>query len=192
MDKLEFEDILAGLSEGKFEPSYIIKLLDDNQLNHLDSDEIEEIALSFDRDEDKISTLKHVYAPIKIIKTLKTEDSVVKAIGELTNDEQKARVASRFLKDDKNKLMAIEEIKDNAKALPVKILLSREGFKKNFLREENRKYHKIGLDKDMTIGVEIETLGKNSEKILEAGEKNGTIIHKEKEIECGKILKRRK
>ena len=36
----------------------------------------------------------------------------------------------------------------------------------------------------------IETIGKNSEKILEAGEKNGTIIHKEKGLECGRILKR--
>ena len=35
MDRLEFEDILKGLSEGKLKPNYIIELLETKQLNHL-------------------------------------------------------------------------------------------------------------------------------------------------------------
>ena len=56
---------------------------------------------------------------------------------------------------------------------------------------ENRKYSEIGLDKDITFGIEVESLGENSQKILEAGESNGKIIHKEKGLECGKIIRRR-
>lgn len=192
MDKLEFQDILAGLREGKFKPSYIINLLETNQLNHLYYDEIEEISLSFEKDEDKIAMLKYNFAPIKIIRTLKSEESIVKALGELKTDEEKIRVATRFIKNESNRLKAIETFEDKNKAFPIKISLSREGFKKYFLREKDKQYHKIGLDKDITIGIEIESLGRNSEKILEVGENNGKTIHKEKEIECGKIVKRRK
>lgn len=169
MDKLEFQDILEGLRDGKFEPSYIIELLETNQLDYLYSDEIEKLALSFERDEDKIAMLKYTFMPIRIIKTLKNEESIIEAIEKLSDDEQKSM-----------------------KVFKLKMSLSRKGFKKFFLREEDIKYYKIGLDKDITLGVELETLGSNSEKILETGEKNGTIIHKEKEIECGKIVRRRK
>jgi len=192
MDKLEFQDILEGLKEGKIEPSYIIELLETNQLNYLYSDEIEEIALSFEKDEDKIAMLKHVFTPIKIIRTLKNEESIVKALRELKRDEDKVKVASRFIKNESNRLKAIETFEDKDKAFPIKISLSRDGFKKYFLGEEDKKYSEIGLDKDITIGIEIESLGKNSEKILEAGGNNGKIIHKEKQVECGKIVKRRK
>lgn len=190
MDKLGIEDILKGLRDGNFKPGYIIELLENNQLNHLSYNEIDEIASTFDNDEDKISILKHVFTPIKIIKTLKTEESIVKAIGELTSDEEKVKSALRFLINDENRLRAIKEIKDEDKAFPIKILLSRDNFKTFFLNE-NQKYNKIGLDKDITFGIEIESLGKNSQKILEAGESNGKIIHKEKGLECGKIIKRR-
>jgi len=169
MDKLEFQNILEGLREGKYEPSYIIELMENNKLNHLYSDEIEEIVLSFEKDEDKISMLKHTIAPIKIIKTLKSEDSIIEAIGKLS-----------------------EKVQKSTKVLNLKLSLSREGFRKVFFREEDKKYDIIGLDKDITIGMELETLGANSESILESGEKNGKIIHKEKEIECGKIVKRRR
>ena len=190
MDKLEIEDILEGLRNGKFKPSYIIELLENNQLNHLSYNDIDEIASTFDNDEDKISILKHVFKPIKIIKTLKTEESIVKAIGELTSDEAKVKSTLRFLTNDENRLRAIKEIKDEEKAFPIKILLSRDNFKTFFLNE-NRKYSKIGLDKGITFGIEVESLGENSQKISEAGESNGTIIHKEKGLECGKIIKRR-
>jgi len=171
-------------------PEVIISNLEKFELSY---SEIEELALSFEKDEDKIAILKYTFAPIKIIRTLKSEDSVLQAIRELENDHLKTMVALRFLKEDKNRLKAIKEIKDTDKALFIKILLSREGFKKYFLREDNKKkYNKIGLNKDITIGLEIETIGKNSEKILEAGENNGIITHKDKDFQCGKIVKRRK
>ena len=192
MDKLEIKDILIEIEEGKIDSNYIIELLKTNQLNHLYADEIEKIALSFEKDEDKIAMLKYTFSPIKIIRTLETEDSIVKALGELKSDEEKVKVSSRFIQNDSNRLKAIEIFEDKDKAFPIKISLSRDGFKKYFLREEDKKYNRIGLDKDITIGIEIESIGKNSEKILEVGEKNGKIIHKEKEIECGKIVKRRK
>ena len=94
--------------------------------------------------------------------------------------------------NDKTRLMAIKELKDDEKALLLKILLSREEFKKYFFKEEDVRYSEIGLDKDITIGIEIESIGKKSEKILEAGESNGTIIHQDKDMICGKILKRRR
>ena len=190
MDKLRIEDILKGLKDGKFKPNYIIELLENKQLDHLDSDEIDEIALTFDNDEDKIAILKYAFIPTRIIETLKTEESIVKAIGELKSDEQKVNIALKFLKKDENRLRIIKEIKDEDKAFPIKILLSRDYFKKYFLKG-NKKYDKIGLDKDITIGTEIESLGENSQKILVAGENNGKTIHKEKGIDCGKIIKRR-
>lgn len=192
MDKLEFQDILKGLREGKFKPSYIINLLETNQLNHLYDDEIEEISLSFEKDEDKIAMLKYTQIPIKIIRTLKSEESMVKALGELKRDKEKLRVTLKFIKNETNRLKAIETFDDKSKAFLIKLSLSREGFKKNFFREKDKKYHKIGLDKDITIGIEIESLGRNSEEILEVGENNGKTIHKDKKIECGKIVKRRK
>lgn len=192
MDKLEFEDILAGLKEGKFKPSYIIELLETNKLDHLYDDEIEKISLNFEKDEDKIAMLKYTYTPIKIIRTLKSEESIVKALGELKEDEEKLRITLRFIKSESNRLKAIEKFEDKSKALPIKISLSREGFKKYFFIEEDKKYNEIGLDGNITIGIEIETLGSNSEKILEIGENNGKIIHVCKKIECGTIVKRRK
>lgn len=192
MDKLEFQDILAGLREGKFKPNYIINLLETNQLNRLYNDEITELSLSFEKDEDKIAMLKYSLTPIRIIRTLKSEESIVKALGELKTDEEKIRVTTRFIKNESNREKAIETFEDKNKAFPIKISLSREEFKKYFLREGDKQYHKIGLDKDITFGIEIESIGENSEKILEVGENNGKTIHKEKEIECGKIVKRRK
>ena len=190
MYKLEFQDILKGLKEGTIKPSDIIELIETKQLNHLYEDEIEEIILSFEKDEDKIPMLKHVFAPIRIIRTFNSEENILKALGELKSDEEKLKVASRFINDEENRLKAIEMFEDKNKAFFIKLMLSREAFKTHFLGEENKKYEKIGLDKDITAGIEIETIGKNSEKILEAGEKNGTIIHKEKGLECGRILKR--
>lgn len=192
MDRLEFEDILKGLSEGKLKPNYIIELLETKQLNHLYHDELEQIALSFDSDDDKIAILKYTFAPIRIIRTLKSEESILKALGELETDKEKISVTTRFIKNESNRLKAIETFEDKNKAFPIKISLSREGFKKYFLREKDKQYHKIGLDKDITIGIEIESIGRNSEKILEVGESNGKTIHKEKKMECGKIVKRRK
>lgn len=192
MDRLEFEDILKSLSEGKLKPNYIIELLETKQLNHLYHDELEQIALSFDSDDDKIAILKYTFAPIRIIRTLKSEESILKALGELETDKEKISVTTRFIKNESNRLKAIETFEDKNKAFPIKISLSREGFKKYFLREKDKQYHKIGLDKDITIGIEIESIGRNSEKILEVGESNGKTIHKEKKMECGKIVKRRK
>lgn len=187
MGKLEFQDILKGLKEGTIKPSDIIELIKTKQLNRL---EIEEIILSFEKDEDKIPMLKYVFAPIKVIRTFNSEENILKALGELKSDEQKLKVASRFINNEENILKAIEMFEDKNNAFFIKLMLSREAFKTHFLGEENKKYKEIGLDKDITAGMEIETIGENSEKILEVGEKNGTIIHKEKGLECGRILKR--
>jgi len=131
--------------------------------------ELDDIISDFDDDRDKIALFKYAFAPIKVINSLNSEECKVEAIGKLSDDKQKS-----------------------TKVLKLKLSLSREGFKKVFLREDNKKYNKIGLDKDITIGIEMESLGSNSEIILEAGKKNGIIIHEEKGIECGTILKRRK
>lgn len=130
--------------------------------------ELDDMISGLKHDRDKIALFKYVLAPIKVSKSLESEESKVEAIGTLSADKQKS-----------------------PKILQLKLALSREGFKKIFLREEEKKYNKIGLDKNITIGIEMETLGKNSEKILEAGEKNGITIHKEKQTKCGKIVKRR-
>ena len=64
----------------------------------LSSREIEELILSFNRDEDKIALLRYSYAPIKIIRTLESEESILSAIKELRTDEEKIKVILRFLK----------------------------------------------------------------------------------------------
>jgi len=176
MDKLEFDDIIQGLKTREEKLAYIIQGLETGEIK-----------------------------PAYIIQGLEkkelnfSEDEIIKIIEQLT-DRQKVRIALNCLKSDSSRMEVIDKIVEKnggnkeSKALvfPIKISLSREGFKKYFLREKNKKYDKIGLDKGITIGVEIETIGESSGKILEVGEKNGKIIHKEKDIECGKIVKRRK
>lgn len=191
MDNLKFEDILTGLREGEFEPSYIIDLLKNNQLNYLYDDEIVEIGMSFERDEDKIALVKYLFSPRGIIETLKSEESIVKAIAELDDDEQKVKIALRYLTNDKNRIEAIKTITNEEEALPIKLSLSREAFKSAFLREEDQQYHEFGLDENITIGIEIESLGKKSGEILATGKKNGTIEDKQKGMESGKLVMRR-
>ena len=142
--------------------------------------------------EDKMALIKYVWAPIRIIKTLETEENIVKSLRELS-DETKLKVVLGYIKNDLNKIKAIEEFDDKDKALPIKITLSRESFKKFFTGQEENKYQKIGLDPRLTIGIEIESIGSNSSNILYGSEKNGTREHPTKEeVKCGMLLKRRK
>lgn len=180
----ETKEKLEGL-----EPKDILLKLQNGEL-HLSDREIQEIALTFEDDEDKIGMLRYTFAPIKIIRTFRTEENIVKALGELKRDQDKIKVASRFIKNDKNRLKAIETIEDKDKAFPIKISLSREGFRKFFLREQEIRYTEIGLDKNITFGLEIESLGKESDKILEVGKANETKMDPTKDIECGTLLSR--
>ena len=167
-------------------PKDILMKLESGEL-YLSDREIQDVALTFENDEDKIAILKYTVTPIKIIRSLKSEESILKALEGLS-DEEKARVAARFIKEESNKIKAIEAFKDKDKAFPIKISLSREGFRKYFLREEEIQYQEIGLDKNITFGLEIESLGKESEKILETAKANETIMDQTKEVECGKLL----
>jgi len=58
--------------------------------------------------------------------------SMLKALEELRSDKDKSWGTSRFIKNDLNRLKAIETFKNQEEAFSIKILLSREGFKKFF------------------------------------------------------------
>lgn len=74
-------------------------------------------------------------------------------------------IVSTSLKSDDAKLKIANEIKDEKNKILVKMSLTdRENLKRNFLRKD-RKYSSIGLDQDMTIGMEIESEGEKSEII---------------------------
>ena len=64
-------------------------------------------------------------------------------------------------------------------------------FKEYFLHEDEIVYENIGIDSEITYGVELETLGEASMDLLEVGESNGFTID-DKGQERGFLLKRRK
>lgn len=170
-------------------PKEIISKIESGELR-LGYRDIDEIALGFEKDEDKIAILKHTLGKIKIIRTLKNEESILKALKELKSDEEKVK-ATKFIKDESNKIKAIETLEDKSKAFDIKVSLSREGFKKFFLKDVEQTYDKIGIDKDITFGLEIESIGEKSEDILTIGKNNGIKIDPKKDIECGTMLIRK-
>ena len=105
------------------------------------------------------------YLIVDFIKKIEDEKKKIEAISLLKSDFCKGEVI-QTLQDDDKKITLLDEIADSDIRALIKISLrDREKLKEAFL-DRNRIYTEIGLDKNMTIGIEIESEGKMSYDIL--------------------------
>lgn len=100
----------------------------------------------------------------RILASIKNDKTKLEQLSKIKDEHNKVIVITS-LKDDKEKLKALEKIKDEKnRALILMSLKDTEKVKKYFLKP-NMEISKIGLDKTMTIGIEIESEGKKSFEI---------------------------
>lgn len=190
-DEITIDEILNYFQTGEFNDvdRYDIREIIDKILPELVNDNERKILLNFLKDSPSIP-------PIRIIREFENEDNILEYMDLLT-DEQKIKIGINNLKKDSSKKSIIEEIErkgaedKKSKLLFLKASLSRKGFKEYFFRDDEIKHKSIGIDPDITYGVELETLGKASMDLLDVGEANGTT-EDDKGQKRGFLLKRRK
>ena len=102
----------------------------------------------------------------KVILTFDSDEKKIKLLEDVHfNDEEKTAAIIASLSSDSLKLKKLQEIKDEQNITLIKMSLSyREYQKENFLIQRPT-YLEIGLDKKITIGIEIESEGYLSEHI---------------------------
>ena len=133
------------------------------------------------QDEDKkkqeMEKLTNEHAKAKIISSLKDENKKIEELGKITNEYAKVEIINSIKNEDKKK-EEIGKLNDElAKAICTELTQNNEGkiplekALKNLL-EENRNYSEIGLDKNLTIGIEIESEGEMSKIIHKIGDIN--------------------
>ena len=192
MDSLNIEEIVDGINNGSLSFSDI-----EEQVKKTHPMDIDKIIDMLAKEEDKIPFIKEAMRQSKIIRFLESDELKVEAIKELRTDEDKLKAITKFLKTDSSKMKAIKELNDPKLIKKAGIVLSREDAKEFFLKKEKIKYSEIGLDKKITLGMEIESEGQDSKQIIEIGKNNGVIINEKMSgsmdvnMECGTTLKRR-
>ncbi len=139
-----------------------------------DSDKIKVIE-SLQDDDKKIEALEKLSddsAKARVIAILQDDDKKIDLLEKLSDDSDKAKVIES-LQDDNQKIDLLEKLNDEfTKAILLKnikedsdnLLDDREKLKETFL-DENRMYSAIGIDENMTIGMEIESEGVMSSNI---------------------------
>ena len=84
-------------------------------------------------------------------------------IEELVEEESNRTLVITSLKDDETKLRELNKLLDKDNQTIVKMSCQdTKVLRKNFLKRK-RRYRQIGLDKEITIGIEIETEGERAE-----------------------------
>ncbi len=190
MDSLSVNEIIEGLNSGTLKFADI-----EDHIKQLSSNDIEDIAMNLQNDKDKIPFLKYTFRQLKIIRFFK-EDVMVNALKEIKNEDLRFKAITTYLKSDEAKIEGIKTLSDSKKMM-ARITLSREGAKQYFLPQQ-KKYSEIGLDKSITLGMEIETEGENSHEIIEIGKRNGIKINEKMsgsmdvDMECGTVLRSRR
>ena len=140
----------------------------------------------------QIEKLNDEFAKTMVIKSLHNDKIKIEQLSSISNDFCKIAIIAS-LDDKEEKIKLAETINDDyLRTLLIEVSsveqydkktgfpsVSRSNLKEKFLNE-NRKYTEIGLDKKMTIGMEIESEGILSSIILDLkkiaiSEKDGTI-----------------
>lgn len=155
-----------------FRLEIILTLSPERRLEHLEDFKShlfqykEEIIDSVEDDEIKKNYLKKAKDQEVITKVLMSiEDDTYKLekIEELVKEETNRALVIASLKDDEIKSEKLQELLDKDNQLLVKISFQdTKSLKENFLKFK-RTYKQIGLDKQMTIGIEIESEGERAE-----------------------------
>ena len=140
---------LTSIKEEHIQARVLRKLQDDSlklkQLGHLNLTNEEDIAMvvaSLNSDELKLNELQ----------SLTDEKNITLVIASLKSDDKKLEQMKNVARDENIAFIGMS-------------LSDREKQKNEFLKN-NRKYTEIGLDKKITIGMEIESEGKKSNDIL--------------------------
>lgn len=196
---IDVDEILDKLKNKELTPKDILNKIQNGEFNDISSydlrDIADEIVPLLNTDDERISLLDflkdfHGIPLVRIIRELENEDKILEYI-DLISDRQKADIAIKNLKKESNRIKVIEKIGNKNDSLLIKTSLSREGFKKYFFSENDVTYTSIGLDSDITFGVEMETIGDSSSNILNIGKTNGIEID-DKKLERGHIIMRRR
>lgn len=155
--------------------AHVISLLEDDnkkieELEKLDDEFAKMYCIdALQEDSKKIEELRKLKDDLMksyIIRALQSEDKQLEEIERLGNDFAKASIIIA-LQDNEKQLEELGKLNDElAKGIVAQILQTGDGNLlgdrnklKELLLEENRKYTEIGLDSNMTIGIEIESEG---------------------------------
>lgn len=103
----------------------------------------------------------------KVILTLESDEQRLKQLREsnLTNETNISTIIAT-LNDDEIKLKQLEKTEDIFNATIIQMSLSNREKVKEIFKRPSQKYSKIGLDENMTIGMEIESEGAMSRPII--------------------------
>ncbi|MBF0992092.1 MAG: amidoligase family protein, partial [Fusobacterium sp.] len=103
----------------------------------------------------------------KVILTLESDEQRLKQLREsnLTNETNISTIIAT-LNDDEIKLKQLEKTEDILNATIIQMSLSDREKVKEIFKRPSQKYSKIGLDKNITIGMEIESEGAMSRPII--------------------------
>ena len=167
---------LEGIDDEQSKKDVIVTLSERNRircLSKIKSQFLQDRILLTIRDEDvkteyvhetDIESLKY-----KVILTFNSDEKKLKLLEDVHfNDEENIAAIIASLNSDNLKLKKLEEIQDEQNITLIKMSLSnREYQRENFLIQQPT-YSEIGLDEEITIGMEIESegyLSKHIEKI---------------------------
>ena len=158
---------LEGIDDEQSKKDVIVTLSERNRircLSKIKSQFLQDRILLTIRDEDvkteyvhetDIESLKY-----KVILTFKSDEKKLKLLEDVHfNDEENIAAIIASLNSDNLKLKKLEEIQDEQNITLIKMSLSnREYQRENFLIQQPT-YSEIGLDEEITIGMEIESEG---------------------------------
>lgn len=197
---VDVDKILDNIESGEITVEDIVAKLKKGELNNISLGEMREIISEINQqiknDGERIvliEALKDFYyiSPITIIKGLENEDNIIKYLDLLTG-KQKVDIAINNLKEDSKKIKLLEQLEGTeigkSKGVLIKASLSREGYKKYFLPEDENRSTEIGIDPNITYGIEIESIGRASMDLLDVGDSNGIVVD-DKDQQRGIILR---
>lgn len=166
------EKSLQLVSDSGVKKDVILTLSPERRLEHLEDIKPglfqykEEIIDSIEDDEIKKKYLgkeKNQEVITKILMSIKDDTYKLEKIEELVKEESNRALVIASLKDDEIKSEKIQELLDKDNQLLVKISFQdSKRLKENFLKSK-RTYKQIGVDKEISIGIEIESEGERAE-----------------------------
>ena len=171
IDKFRQEDIKVKIISSINDPILIADLLDKVSDDYNKADIIISMASNADFKIKQIEKLDDEFAKAIVIKSLYDDRIKIQQLSSISNDYCKMAIIES-LKNRNEKIKLVETLNDKfLKELLIEVLnseqydekmgfpcLKRTNLKEKFL-DKNRKYTEIGLDKKMTIGMEIESEG---------------------------------
>lgn len=197
---VDVDEFLDNIYSGELTVEEILAKFENGELNGISLSDMRDIIYKImpqiKTDEQRmvlIESIKDSYEDftVIIIRELENEENIIKYLDLLTG-KQKVDIAINNLKEDSKKIKLLEQLEGTeigkSKGVLIKASLSREGYKKYFLPEDENRSTEIGIDPNITYGIEIESIGRASIDLIDVGDSNGIVID-DKGQERGKILR---